>query len=69
MADFDLTVSSVDVRPGGNRSVDISFSANENSVLENIDIRDALSFYGSDSLLSLIGADEAKVYFGLVDSE
>jgi len=69
MADFDLTVSSVDVRPSGNRSVDISFSANENLVLENIDIRDVLSFYGSDSLLDLIGSSEAKSYFGLVDSE
>ena len=69
MADFDLTVSSVDVRPSGNRSVDISFSADDGSVLENIDIRYALRFYGSDSLLSLIGADEAKAYFGLVDSE
>lgn len=67
MADFDLTVSGVDVRPSGGRHVDISFSATEGLVLESIKIREAIDYYGVDDILDFIGETKARKYFGIED--
>lgn len=73
MASINLTavsVESVYVEPMGIRQVEATLNGiNVDDILEQIDIKDAISYYGSSDLLNEIGRDDAVDHFGIEEAE
>jgi hypothetical protein len=71
MAAIELNIDSaneLEVRPNG-RFVRVTFEANSDDVLACLDERTVIDYFGEDKILDIIGADEAKKRFGLIEAE
>lgn len=63
-------VTSVEVTGGGYNSVDIEIDGlDTDDVFSMVDVSEAISAYGQDSILDQIGRDEIIAYFGIEEAE
>lgn len=65
-ASFKLSVDGIEVGANNGKFI-IEFVTEINDVLNQIDIDDAIDFYGEDRLLDIICIDRVKDYFNLTE--
>jgi hypothetical protein len=61
---FNLYVYDVNIR-SGNKSVDITFEADKEDVIDLISIDDFIKHHGVDEILKSIDVDDVKKHFDL----
>lgn len=67
---INLSVDSVEVAAFSQNFVDVTlFGVSEDDLLEKIDIKDTVSYYGDSDILDYIGKEEVMAHFGLVEEE
>jgi hypothetical protein len=65
-----LQVQQIEVTGYGSDLIDLEIEGfDTDDCLEQIDAQKAVNYYGENTLLDLIGKEEAMAYFGLVEAE
>jgi hypothetical protein len=63
--EFNIECESLKVSPFNDYYVRVIFEADIDNVLYNISAEEAISHFGEDDILEIIGLDKVKEYFGI----